>query len=247
MKKLLKYLFLVFILTSCKKKNNLQYEKLYGDVKEVLISDYSNLTDTNDYLKGQKSTIKNKYIEGKLITSEIFNSNNNKVIEQYIYNSENVLVQKKVYLKENFNTKMELYSVEKYEYLSSDKILGIDSIHSLWGGYESTFYKSPRNQTNLYTLNENGLISKVNFYSKNPENLSDSTLAYESVSQFNSYGFCVQYNFIKNQKKLNSTKKLNHITKFEFNELDKLGNWTKKTVSLEDKTYSVVFRKITYN
>ncbi len=57
MKKILKYLFLVFILTSCKKKNNLQYEKLYGDVKEVLISDYSNLTDTNDYLKGQKPTL----------------------------------------------------------------------------------------------------------------------------------------------------------------------------------------------
>ena len=167
--------------------------------------------------------------------------------EVYYYDSENYLIKKMNYFENSTSDKKwELFNVEKYQYVNSKKIVGIDSVYLSNGSYGTNFYKNPKKKTKIYSLNDEGYIENESSYILNPFNKNDSTLVDQSFKIYDKKGFIVEWRFSYFEKKLNKINKIDFKTKTEYNEFDEKGNWTKKTVMTNDNKYQIYIRKIIY-
>ena len=245
MKNIFLFLLMVFIFSNCKEKKDFQFEKVYGNINEETITEY-NLINGKNYNIG-KVVLKNKYSESKIISSERSDFINGNLVneqrDEYVYNSDNFLEKHLWFFKDK--KKWKLFKIENFNNGESENVIGIDSL--LIFNYPSNFYKEPQKATNIYSINEDGLIFKNKRFVKNPQNPKDSTLEYEDIRKFNKKGFVVETKYSKFEKKISRVIKIEDVTKIQYNEFDEIGNWTKKTIKTNNNNLSTIFiRKITY-
>jgi hypothetical protein len=252
MKNKLVLLLMVFIFSNCKEKKDFQFQKVYGNIKEETITEYSKLLDKNGkVLWVQKTIRKNKYSKGKLKSSETSQYLNgeketdNKNKSEYIYDSDNFLIKELSFSE--YKKKWLLTGVEIFDYEDSENVKGIDSLNIY---LDISFYKDPKKGTTIYSINEEGLVINAKKFIKNPKNPKDSTLVMESFSKYNKKGFPVEYKSIIFEKKPSGINKYDVISNVEYNEFDEIGNWTKRTeknINIPNNGYSSFStRKITY-